>query len=130
MSEQISDEIMWVRGVPIQTVEVFTKQEELGAQLFDECVFKGSLERRACASVILTLDRALKIYLEKRDLRRLPEQEIIVIDIGDPSWKYVPIKLFPQDGFAISFPTRESPAGKVAWFRYRKVHTTRKLNVH
>ena len=50
----------------------------------------------------------------RNDKDYMPE----MIDIGDPSWHYIPV------GFAgINTPaTKEKPAGVVGWFRFKKLY--------
>lgn len=114
------DDTIFVRGFPLSRAEVFTKQEELGAQLFDESMFDTEAKRIACANVILILDQALKTFLLQKGLKSIPEDDIVSIDIGDSNWNYIPVALTPPNSALIFMPTREAPAGKVAWFRYKK----------
>jgi len=115
----LGDDWIKVRGIPMLRLEVAWHEERLGGMLFDESVFHNEIKKKACANVIKALDRALKIYLVKKDLPDLPE-EPVAIDIYDPGWLYIPVKLSGPESGIVYMPTKESPAGKVAWFRIKK----------
>lgn len=119
-------DVIYVRGIPMLAWEVIQHQDRLGAQLFDESMFATIQKKQACANVIVALDIALRKYLEKEGWREVPDEKIIVIDIGDPAWKYIPVKLFPSDGIVTVARTKDSPAGKVAWFRMKRMFAVRK----
>lgn len=116
----MQDDYIFVRGLPITRTEIFFKQEQLDAQLFDESMFDTEAKRTACANVIYTLDQALKRWLVCQGLTSIPENDIVSIDIGDSNWNYIPVQLVPPDSILTMMPTKDAPAGKVAWFRYRK----------
>jgi hypothetical protein len=122
MPSQNQPEIMHIRGVPIETREVFLQQERLGAQLFDECMFMNSQKKRlACANVIVELDRKFAESVAKSG--PLGKNEIRTLDIGDPSWYYIPVMLInPAETNVIVMPTKDRPAGLVAWFRIKRYH--------
>lgn len=118
------DQYIFIRGVPVTRLEVYVMQERLGAQLFDESMFRNIEKRKACADVIYTLDQKLGEFLAKAGLYEIPDDpnNIIQLDIGDPSWYYIPIKLFPSTAKVIIGKSKDRPAGVVAWFRARKTY--------
>lgn len=116
------DDYIFVRGLPITRTEIFFKQEQLSAQLFDESMFDTEAKRTACANVIYMLDKALKRWLVRQGLTSIPENDIVSIDIGDSNWNYIPVQLVSPDSILTMMPTKDAPAGKVAWFRYHKYH--------
>lgn len=105
-----------VRGVPIKAWEIAQLQDQLGAQLFDECMFDQPIHQIACANIVRELDHKLYRWQRANQTHDLPGS----IDIGDPAWRYIPVRLFPDDGQVIVMPTRAAPAGRVAWFRSKK----------
>jgi hypothetical protein len=104
---------MLVRGVPVLKSEVVMYQEKLEAQLFDEGVFDTAHKKWHCANVIRELlDPALKAWRVKTGRTDLPEH----MDVGDPNWFYIPVGFL---GYTI-VPTKEKPAGVVAWYRRKR----------
>ena len=120
--EQFSqDEFVILRGIPISRTEVYLKQQWLEAQPFDVSLFVTESKRRACAQVIRQLDFKYHEIIQARR-RPLGENEIMHIDIDDPSWIYIPILLVPPDSTVRIMPTTDRPGGLVAWFRRKKIH--------
>ena len=111
-----------VRGIPISRDEVISKELEIGWQLFDESTFDTQEKRVACANVILALDLALRQWQEQNSTERLPQY----LDIGDRSWFYVPIDLFPPNSGITMVKTKARPAGLVAWFRVKRGFSIKK----
>ncbi len=120
------EEVIYVRGIPVSKLDVYVQQERLGAQLFDESMFRSLQKQIACATVISQLDVEYRKSIEKRG--PLGVDEIRRIDIGDPSWLYIPVNIFGPDAGVIMVGTKDSPAGKVAWFRYRRQYRASVLN--
>ena len=120
----MDNDTILVRGLPMTRVEVYLHQERLGAQLFDESMFATANQKFACANVIAHLDKTLKAELYKLGLTELPDEIMIELDIGDPGWGYIPVKLFPSNSVVKVLPTKDTPAGRVAWFRYKKYFKT------
>lgn len=124
-----------VRGIPMSRTEVYLHQERLGAQLFDESMFEQTRQKVACANVIAHLDKVLIAQLIKLGLTEVPDDIMIEVDIGDPNWGYIPVKLFSSHELIQVRPTKEAPAGRVAWFRYKRYFSTnlkfnRRANEH
>lgn len=113
-----NDEYIAVRGLPIKLEEIALQQYRLGANLFDESVFSTRTKKIACANVLVELDKQFARSVAKKG--PLGREEIRVIDIGDPSWLYIPIMLMPPGGNIIVGGSKNSPAGKPGWFRMRK----------
>lgn len=123
----MDEEVIYVRGVPISKLDVYVQQERLGAQLFDELMFLHNRQKQlACATVISQLDFEYKRSVER--IGPLGVDEIRRIDIGDPSWLYIPVNIFGPESGVIVMPTKDSPAGKMAWFRYRRQFRASVLN--
>lgn len=116
MDSKISSNTITVRGIPIPIDDVIAKELEYGAQLFDESTFKTLEQQVACANVILVLDKALRQWQEQNNTRRLPEY----LDVGDRSWFYIPVDLFPPEAGITMMRTKARPAGLVAWFRTKR----------
>lgn len=111
------DEWVVVRGIPVARWEIVQLQDRLGAQLFDESLFKEQHKRLACANVITALDRRLRYMQElAKDPSYIPDS----VDIGDVSWLYIPVSFA---GFT-TVRTKKFPAGVVGWFRFKKYFTT------
>lgn len=114
------DEFIFVRGIPVLRSEVYMHQQRLGAQLFDESMFcSNDVKRYACATVVRELDIKLGVVIASRRYP-LNDNEITLIDIGDPSWVYIPVSLFGKESPILTVPSKDKPAGLVAWFRMRK----------
>lgn len=109
-------ETIKVRGIPINRDEVIAKELEIGGMLFDEPVFKDRNKKEACANVLRALDRKLKVYQQTFKTKDLPPY----LDIGDRSWLYVPVNLFPPDSYIVVI-------GKAAWFRVKRYMPVTKL---
>lgn len=118
MNKSQPHDFIFIRGVPIATEEVAMMEQKVGGMLFDESNFEHRSQKEACANVIVSLDIALRQYLERYD--DYPDR----IDIGDAGWLYVPVLLFaPDENQTIITPqTKQRPAGLVAWFRYKKIY--------
>lgn len=121
------DEYIFVRGIPMKRTEVAMHQARLGAQLFDESMFVEFRKKMACASVIKQLDYSLRQYIEKHG--RIGTDKIVTIDIGDPSWVYIPVLLFapPEQSGIVMMSSKEKPVGLVGWFRMKKQYQTAKI---
>lgn len=105
-----------IRNFPIMVEEVMRLQEETGGQLFDESCFIEHHKKVACAQVIFALDTK---YEQLRLMSGgVPPQRV---DIGDPSWIYIPVDMFAGTSARI-LKTQDKPAGFVAWFRARRVY--------
>lgn len=114
------DEFIFIRGLPLFRSEVYMHQQRLGAQLFDESMFSNDdVKRYACATVIRELDTSLAMLIAGRGYG-LSDDEIALIDIGDPGWVYIPVNLFGKESPILTAPSKDKPAGLVAWFRMRK----------
>ncbi len=113
-----------VRGIPVDAAEVVQKELEMGAMLFDESVFDTLQKQIACANVIVSLDKKLRVYQETHKTRQLPEY----LDIGDKSWLYIPMFIFKPDSDIITPRTKDKPAGLVAWFRVKRGFKAIKFN--
>lgn len=118
---------IFVRGIPIATWEVVQFEQKFGGMLFDESVFSTMDKKIACANVIVQLDKQLRLYFEKNRTRALPD----AVDIGDPSWIYIPVAFMPPDDTTIMTPfTTEKPAGLVGWFRTKRFYLVKKPLLH
>jgi hypothetical protein len=121
----MGEEVIYVRGIPVSKLDVYVQQERLGAQLFDESMFRSLQKQIACATVISQLDVEYRKSIEKKG--PLGVDEIRRIDIGDPSWLYIPVNIFGPDTGVVMMPSKNSPGGKMAWFRYRRQFQSRSL---
>lgn len=106
-----------VRGVPVPQIDVILKQEELGAQLFDESVFADREKKVACANIIFALDTALARF-RVANPTRLPD----AFDIGDSSWLYIPVDIFAPETGITTGPSKDKPVGLIGWFRIKKYY--------
>lgn len=121
-SGEYAGDVVYIRGIPIGRQEVYFHQQRLGAQLFDESMFNDRHKQQACATIIYELDRTYRRYIEKYG-EPTENSEPIRLDIGDPSWVYIPVPLFNpsfESTGILSIKTKEKPVGLIAWFRYKK----------
>lgn len=118
-----------VRGFPIAAKEIERMQQEFGAQLFDESMFEGQTKKFSCLNVIRELDLRLAAWRAANPKRDVPSHRE-AFDIGDQNWLYFPVSLQTLSGLIqIKTPmTKELPAGRVGWFRFRRHNFVRNQN--